>query len=180
MPLPPIEPFIHGRNRFRSGDTVEGPAPDGPVEAGLPPHEPDYHPGSGRTTHLESTMTTPVNVCVLYYSSTGTTHAMAEWQSQAAEKAGADVRLRKVAELAPEKAIRSDADWVRHREETQDIPVPTPRRRGLVRRRTPRLPDAVRQRRRPAQAVPRRPRPQWAQGQLADKVYAGLCTWLGG
>ena len=49
-------------------------------------------------------MTTPVNVAVIYYSSTGTTHDMAERLSQTAEKAGAEVRLVRAAELAPEGA----------------------------------------------------------------------------
>ncbi len=45
---------------------------------------------------------TDVNVSVIYYSSTGTTHDMAERLAKAAEKAGAEVRLRHVEELAPE------------------------------------------------------------------------------
>ena len=53
-------------------------------------------------------MSTPVNVAVVYYSSTGTTHGIAERLSQAAEKAGAEVRLRKVAELAPDEVVASD------------------------------------------------------------------------
>ena len=44
----------------------------------------------------------PVNAAIIYYSSTGTVHALAQAAAEGAEKAGADVRLRKVAELAPE------------------------------------------------------------------------------
>jgi NAD(P)H dehydrogenase (quinone) len=42
-----------------------------------------------------------VNVAVVYYSSTGNVHALAEALADGARGAGADVRLRRVAELAP-------------------------------------------------------------------------------
>ena len=47
----------------------------------------------------------PVNVAVIYYSATGTVHALAQAAAEGAEKAGANVRLRKVAETAPPEAI---------------------------------------------------------------------------
>jgi NAD(P)H dehydrogenase (quinone) len=47
-----------------------------------------------------------VKLAVVYYSSTGTLHAMAQRIAQAGEKAGAEVRLRQVAEPAPaERAV---------------------------------------------------------------------------
>ena len=46
-------------------------------------------------------MSDAVKVAVIYYSSTGSVHTMAARAAQAAEKAGAEVRLVKVAELAP-------------------------------------------------------------------------------
>ncbi|MGH3330878.1 MAG: flavodoxin domain-containing protein, partial [Nocardioidaceae bacterium] len=58
---------------------------------------------------------TSVNVSVIYYSSTGTTQQMAERLGQSAEKAGAEVRLRHVAELAPQEVIDSVEGWKRHR-----------------------------------------------------------------
>ena len=121
-------------------------------------------------------MTTPVNVSVIYYSSTGTTHAMAERLSQAAEKAGAEVRLRKVAELAPEEVVRSVDAWAQHREETRDIPIAepddvvwsdvvllgSPTRFGNVAAQLKQFIDTL--------------GPQWGQGMLADKVYAGFTS----
>lgn len=121
-------------------------------------------------------MTTPVNVSVIYYSSTGTTHAMAERLSQAAEKAGAEVRLRKVAELAPEEVVRSVDAWAQHREETKDMPTAepddvvwsdvvllgSPTRFGNVAAQLKQFIDTL--------------GPQWGQGMLADKVYAGFTS----
>lgn len=63
----------------------------------------------------------PVNVAIIYYSSTGNVHALAQAAAKGAEKAGAEVRLRKVAELAPPEAVSANPDWRRHLEETADI-----------------------------------------------------------
>jgi len=57
-------------------------------------------------------------ILVAYYSATGSVHRLAEAVRDGAESAGADVRLRRVAELAPAEAIASNPDWARHREET--------------------------------------------------------------
>ncbi|GAA2069542.1 NAD(P)H:quinone oxidoreductase [Streptomyces albiaxialis] len=62
------------------------------------------------------------NVVVIHYSSTGNVHTMAKAAAQAAGKAGADeVRLLKVAELAPAAAIESDPDWARHTTATAEV-----------------------------------------------------------
>ncbi|WP_067486332.1 NAD(P)H:quinone oxidoreductase [Actinomadura hibisca] len=62
------------------------------------------------------------NVAVIYYSSTGNIHAMAEAAARAAEKAGADqVRLLKVAELAPAAAVESNPAWAEHAAATADV-----------------------------------------------------------
>ncbi|SCF87077.1 NAD(P)H:quinone oxidoreductase [Streptomyces sp. Cmuel-A718b] len=61
------------------------------------------------------------NVAVIYYSSTGNVHRLAEAAAEAAEKAGADVRLRKVVELAPESAIARNEGWAAHAAATRDI-----------------------------------------------------------
>ena len=52
-----------------------------------------------------------VNVAIIYYSSTGTVHALARAAAEGAEKAGAEVRLRKVAELASAEAINANPAW---------------------------------------------------------------------
>ena len=51
-------------------------------------------------------MSDAVKVAVIYYSATGSVHTMAARAAQAAEKAGAEVRLVKVAELAPAEQVR--------------------------------------------------------------------------
>lgn len=61
------------------------------------------------------------NVAVIYYSSTGNTFDIAKAIVAGAEAAGATVRLRKVRELAPDEAIATNAGWVAHRHETQDV-----------------------------------------------------------
>jgi NAD(P)H dehydrogenase (quinone) len=57
-------------------------------------------------------------VLVVYYSATGSVHRLAEAVREGAESAGAEVRLRRVAELAPAEAIASNPDWLRHRQDT--------------------------------------------------------------
>jgi NAD(P)H dehydrogenase (quinone) len=64
-------------------------------------------------------------ILVVYYSATGSVHRLAEAVSEGAREAGAEVRLRQVAELAPEAAIASNEDWVRHREATSHVEVAT-------------------------------------------------------
>ncbi|MGW4138381.1 flavodoxin domain-containing protein [Streptomyces mirabilis] len=48
-------------------------------------------------------------IAVIYYSSTGTVHELAESVAEGARKEGAEVRLLRVAELAPEEAITATA-----------------------------------------------------------------------
>ncbi|GGO77529.1 NAD(P)H:quinone oxidoreductase [Nonomuraea cavernae] len=63
----------------------------------------------------------PVNVAIIYYSATGTVHALARAAAEGAEKAGAQVRLRKVAELAPPAAINAKPAWAQHLQDTADV-----------------------------------------------------------
>ncbi len=63
-----------------------------------------------------------VKVAVIYYSATGNVHKLARAVAEGAEEAGAEVRFRKVHELAPEEAIKSNQGWAAHALETQDVP----------------------------------------------------------
>ncbi|KUP08065.1 NAD(P)H:quinone oxidoreductase, type IV [Bacillus coahuilensis p1.1.43] len=63
-----------------------------------------------------------VKVAVIYYSSTGTNYQLAEWAKEGAVEAGAEVKVLKVKELAPEAAIESNPAWKQHVEETQHVP----------------------------------------------------------
>lgn len=53
-------------------------------------------------------------IAVIYYSATGTVHQLATELAAGAADAGADVRLRRVAELAPPEAIASNPGWQEH------------------------------------------------------------------
>jgi NAD(P)H dehydrogenase (quinone) len=55
-----------------------------------------------------------VKLAIIYYSATATTYELARTMEEAAQAAGADVRLRKVPELAPEAAINSNPAWAEH------------------------------------------------------------------
>lgn len=66
-------------------------------------------------------MSESVKVSVIYYSATGNVHALAQAVVEGAERAGAQVRLRKVAETAPQEAIGSRAEWVQHMQKTAHV-----------------------------------------------------------
>ncbi|GAA1344846.1 NAD(P)H:quinone oxidoreductase [Saccharothrix algeriensis] len=113
-------------------------------------------------------------LAVIYYSSTGTVHAMAQRLAEAGGRAGAEVRLRQVAELAPQEAIAANAAWSQHFDRTKDEPKATaddivwadavllgsPTRYGNISSQLKQFIDTL--------------GPQWSQGLLADKVYAGF------
>lgn len=67
-----------------------------------------------------------VNVAIIYYSATGTVHTLARAAAEGAGKAGAHVRLRKVAELASPEAISSLPAWRRHLQDTADVAEASP------------------------------------------------------
>lgn len=65
-------------------------------------------------------------IAIIYYSSTGNTYGLALAAAEGARNVGAEVRLLKVAELAPDAAIDSNPAWRAHIEATQDVPEATP------------------------------------------------------
>ncbi|MEU4792759.1 NAD(P)H:quinone oxidoreductase [Micromonospora tulbaghiae] len=117
-----------------------------------------------------------VKVAVIYYSATGITYQMAQAAVEAAGEAGAEVRLRKVRELAPDEAIRSNSGWQAHRLETQDVMeaqpddlswadviiMGSPTRYGMIAAQLKQFIDTT--------------GPLWAAGALADKVYSGFTS----
>jgi NAD(P)H dehydrogenase (quinone) len=121
-------------------------------------------------------MTDEVKVSIIYYSSTGNIHAMADAAANAAEKAGASARVRRAPELAPQEAIESNDEWVRNVADTKHIPeatpadiveadvvlLGTPTRYGNVAAQLKQFLDTL--------------GPQWQRGELADKVYAGFTS----
>src|SRR3954447_1971962 len=65
------------------------------------------------------------NILVTYYSANGTTYKLAESIVAGAESTGAEVRLRRARELAPQAVIDSRPSWAAHLKETDHIEVPT-------------------------------------------------------
>lgn len=61
------------------------------------------------------------NMAIIYYSATGNVYELARAAEQGAREQGADTRLRKVRELAPQEAIAANAAWQHHSERTQDV-----------------------------------------------------------
>ena len=123
------------------------------------------------------------NIAVVYYSSTGNVHALAEGVATGAEETGAEVRLRRVGELAPADAIDSRPDWRAHLEATAQVPLAsledlrwadgfafgTPTRFGNVSAQLKQFLDTA--------------GPLWAEGVLADKpatAFTSAITLHGG
>lgn len=65
-------------------------------------------------------------IAVIYYSSTGANHTIAEAFAAGASEAGAEVRLRRVAELAPAEVIERNPEWSAHLKATEHIETATP------------------------------------------------------
>jgi NAD(P)H dehydrogenase (quinone) len=67
-----------------------------------------------------------VKLAVIYYSTYGTNYQMAEVAAAAAQEGGAEVRLRKVRETAPQEVVQAQDAWANHAKATEDIPEATP------------------------------------------------------
>ncbi len=117
-----------------------------------------------------------VNLAVIYYSSTGTNFQIASAVKESAEEIGTEVRLRKVAELAPDEAIDRNPQWRAHADATIDIPEAslndlewadayifgTPTRFGNVASQMKQFIDST--------------GALWSQGKLSNKVVAGFTS----
>ena len=67
-----------------------------------------------------------VRLAIIYYSTYGTNHQMAEVAAAAARAAGAEVRLRKVRETAPPEVVQAQDGWRKHAEATAEVPEAAP------------------------------------------------------
>ncbi len=116
-------------------------------------------------------------IAVIYYSATGTVHELAQQIAAGAEAEGAEVRLRRVKELAPAEAIASNEGWQKHVEEvhptvpeaTNDdlvwadgIAIGSPTRFGLPTAQLKQFLDQT--------------GPLWAQGALASKAATAFTS----
>jgi NAD(P)H dehydrogenase (quinone) len=62
-----------------------------------------------------------VKLAVIYYSTYGTNHRMAEIAAEAGKAAGAEVRLRKVRETAPKEVVEGQEAWKAQAEKTAHV-----------------------------------------------------------
>jgi NAD(P)H dehydrogenase (quinone) len=67
-----------------------------------------------------------VKLTVVYYSTYGTNHQMAEVAAEAAREAGAEVRLRRVRETAPADVVKAQEAWSAQAERSADVPEASP------------------------------------------------------
>jgi NAD(P)H dehydrogenase (quinone) len=67
-----------------------------------------------------------VRLAIVFYSTYGTNHRMAEIAAEAAREAGAEVRLLRVPETAPREIVEGQDAWKAQAEKTADIPEVTP------------------------------------------------------
>ncbi len=67
-------------------------------------------------------MADPTKLAIIYYSTYGTDYQMAQTAAEAAQQAGAEVRVRKVRETAPPEVVQSQGPWAEHVENTRDVP----------------------------------------------------------
>ncbi|WP_417605860.1 NAD(P)H:quinone oxidoreductase [Primorskyibacter flagellatus] len=63
-----------------------------------------------------------VKLAIIYYSTYGTNHQMASIAVEAAKDAGAEVRVLKAPETAPESVVAGQDAWKAQAEKTADIP----------------------------------------------------------
>ena len=64
-----------------------------------------------------------VKLAVVFYSMGGTNYELAKWAEEGAKEAGAEVRVLKVQELAPQSVIEGNEAWKATVDRTKDIPV---------------------------------------------------------
>ena len=115
-------------------------------------------------------------IAIIYYSSFGTSHAMASRLARTAEGLGAEVRLRRVRETAPDEVVQSVEGWAAHAASVADEPVAEPSdvdwadavimgsgtRFGHVTSQLQSFLDTL--------------GPLWQEGKLADKVYTAFTS----
>ena len=115
-------------------------------------------------------------VAVIYYSATGTNHAVAQAVAEGAAQAGSEVRVRLIGETLPPDVVARNPKWKAFVESTRDVPKAsledlewadavafgTPTRFGNVAAQFKAFLDSA--------------GGLWFQGKLANKVYAGFTS----
>lgn len=117
-----------------------------------------------------------VRLAVVYYSTYGTNHQMAEVAAEAAREAGAEVRLLKVRETVPDSIVSGQPAWRAQAEKTANVPEATaadmewanaylfsaPTRYGVSASQMRAFIDSL--------------GPQWAAGKLANKAVTAMTS----
>ncbi|CAM3546318.1 NAD(P)H:quinone oxidoreductase [Cytobacillus oceanisediminis] len=79
----------------------------------------------GNSTKKETVNMANVKLAVIYYSMGGTNYQLSKWAEEGAKEAGAEVKVLKVPELAPQSAIEGNPAWKATVEATKDVPEVT-------------------------------------------------------
>lgn len=79
----------------------------------------------GNTTEKEEEKMTNVKLAVIFYSMGGTNYQLAKWAEEGAKEAGAEVKVLKVQELAPDSIIERNEVWKNTVEATKNVPIAT-------------------------------------------------------
>jgi NAD(P)H dehydrogenase (quinone) len=66
-----------------------------------------------------------VKLAVIFYSMGGTNYQLAKWAEEGAKEVGAEVKVLKVQELAPDSIIAGNDVWKATVEATKDVPIAT-------------------------------------------------------
>ncbi|MFD1390286.1 NAD(P)H:quinone oxidoreductase [Alkalibacillus flavidus] len=66
-----------------------------------------------------------VKLAIVFYSMSGTNYQLAKWAKEGAEEQGAEVKILKVEELAPQSVIEENEAWKATVDATSDVPVAT-------------------------------------------------------
>ncbi|MEQ6391231.1 NAD(P)H:quinone oxidoreductase [Bacillaceae bacterium S4-13-58] len=66
-----------------------------------------------------------VKLAVIFYTMGGVNHQLAKWAEEGGKEAGAEVKVLKVQELAPESVIEQNEVWKLTTEAVKDVPVAT-------------------------------------------------------
>ncbi|MDV6373456.1 NAD(P)H:quinone oxidoreductase [Deinococcus arenicola] len=77
-------------------------------------------------TNPSGTESKAVKLAIVYYSTYGTNHTMANEAAEAARAAGAEVRVLKAQETAPQAVIDTQDAWKAQQERSADVPTATP------------------------------------------------------
>lgn len=118
----------------------------------------------------------PVRLAIIYYSTYGTNHEMAAVACEAAKAAGAEVRLRRVPETAPEKVIRAQDAWRNTAERTAYVPEATPADMEWANAYLFSAPTRYGVSASQMRAFIDTLGPLWSQGKLADKAVSAMTS----